>query len=103
MMDQDAGAAKGKSEGRARALEALIECVEGNPMRHIYFICKTPAVEAPLPEEGRIAYILHDARRYIPLIDRMAYGLGIYARRLEPWEIARYGLVSAPADGQDRA
>ena len=85
-----------KHEERERSLKVLIECLEGQKHRHMYFCRKSRPERGALPEDGLLTYIAHDARQYIPLIDDVAWGLAFYSRELAPWEIARYGLIAAP-------
>lgn len=77
---------------------ALLEVVEGTKNRHIYFMLKDPKEIPTLPEGGKIADIRHKERRYVPLIDRMAWGLAIYSRELEDREMVACGLIRAPKD-----
>lgn len=42
-----------------------------------------------------------EERRYVPEIDRMAWGWVVYNRPLTPKDIADYELISAPREGVD--
>ena len=77
---------------------ALLEVIEGTMNRHIYFLMKAPREMPPLPVDGKIADIRHEERRYVPLIDRMAWGLAIYSRELKDYEMKACGLIRAPRD-----
>lgn len=85
-----------RSRPNDRNLEILTECVEGMKRRHVYFCRKQPPGAGTIPEKGMLGFIAHESRRYIPLIDDVAWGLAIYDRILDPWEIVRFGLISAP-------
>lgn len=41
-----------------------------------------------------------DGRRYVPEIDRMAWGWVEYAEPLTPMEISKYDLISAPREDE---
>lgn len=91
-------AAAAQLEENARMLDAAMDVIEGVSRRYVYFMKKAPVEEPPVPANGMIAYILHDERRYIPAIDKMAWGTAIFDRLLEPWETERYGLICGPRD-----
>lgn len=83
-------------EHTARALDVMTEVMEGVEKRYIYFILESKELRHPLPEEGKIAFIVHDERRYMPAIDRMALGLAIYNRELTGEEMRKSCLISRP-------
>ena len=83
-------------EMKAKVQDAMLEVIEGVKKRYVYFIVGMKDMR--LPEEGRIAFIIHDERRYVPAIDRMAWGLVIYNRILDSEEMQDCGLVSGPRD-----
>ena len=85
-------------EHTARALDVMIEVMEGMKKRYIYFILESKELRHPLPEEGKIAFIVHDERRYVPAIDKMALGLAIYNRELTGEEMRNSCLISRPRD-----
>lgn len=85
-------------EHTARALDVMTEVMEGVKKRYIYFILESKELRHPLPEEGKIAFIVHDERRYMPAIDRMALGLAIYNRELTGEEMRKSCLISRPRD-----
>lgn len=78
--------------------EAMVEALAGAERVYLYFAAKAPIDADKLPEAGYIAHVNHDERKYIPLIDDMVYGTVVYRRRLEPWEIVKARLTSAPRD-----
>lgn len=41
-----------------------------------------------------------EERRYIPDIDRMAWGWVVYTRELTPQEISDYGLIREPREDE---
>lgn len=82
-------------EGRVRM---LAEGLAGTRRVYLYFATKAPIDAAKLPEDGYIAHVSHEERKYIRLIDDMAYGTVIYGRRLAPWEIVKLRLTSAPRE-----
>lgn len=91
----EAAKAMDMMEGKVRT---QAEALAGAQRVYLYFATKAPIDAAALPEDGYIAHVNHDERKYIHLIDDMAYGTVIYGRMLEPWEIARLRLTSAPRD-----
>lgn len=78
------------------ALKVIVECVEGTVKHYIYFCMKERPKADKLPQDGLLAFVPHDERRYIARIDDLAWGLAVYKRELMPWEIARYGLRANP-------
>lgn len=76
----------------------LVNALSGVERVHLYFATKAPVSTDKLPEDGYIAHVNHDERKYIRLIDDMAYGTVIYGRRLKPWEIEMLRLTSAPRE-----
>ena len=85
-------------ESQECAKGTLIEAMAGVQKAHLYFAVKAPIDADKLPEDGYIAHINHEERRYIRLINDMAYGTAVFSRTLEPWEIARARLTSAPVE-----
>lgn len=85
-------------EAQELAVRVLADALAGADRVYLYFATRVPIDAAALPEDGYIAHVNHDERKYIRLIDDMAYGTAIYRRRLEPWEIAKTRLTSAPRD-----
>ena len=81
-----------------RKIDVLIDALSGAERVYLYFAAKAPIDADKLPEAGYIAHVNHDERKYIPLIDDMVYGTVVYRRRLEPWEIVKARLTSAPRD-----
>lgn len=79
-----------------KAIESLVDALMGKKKAFLYFATKAPVDGEDLIKKGYVAHISHKERRYIPLIDEMAYGTVIYDRELEPWEVARMRLTSAP-------
>lgn len=85
-------------EEQAKTQDAMLEVIEGVKKRYVYFIIEVTEMRRPMPEEGRIAFIVHDERRYVPAIDRMTWGLVIYNRLLDSEEMQACGLISGPRD-----
>lgn len=85
-------------ERKAEALRLMVDAMTGATNVYLYFATHEPLDGDDLIEKGYIAHVNHGERRYIPLIDGMAYGTVIYDRQLEPWEIARMRLTSAPRE-----
>ena len=81
-----------------RKIDILVDALSGAERVYLYFAAKAPIDADKLPEAGYIAHVSHDERKYIPLIDDMVYGTVVYRRRLEPWEIVKARLTSAPRD-----
>ncbi len=81
-----------------RKIDILVDALSGAERVHLYFATKAPIDVDKLPEAGYIAHVSHDERKYIPLIDDMVYGTVVYRRLLEPWEVVRARLTSAPRD-----
>lgn len=64
----------------------------------IYYMKKYPrAGELP---EGTYMYETYPEKRYIKDVDIMACGELHCSRRLAPWEVCRYELISAPVDNE---
>lgn len=81
--------------GRA---QEMIEAMAGIRRVYLYFATKAPIDADKLPDEGYVAHVNHDERKYIRLIDDMAYGTAVYRRPLKPFELAALRLTSAPRD-----
>lgn len=79
-------------------LNAAMDKLCGAKKHYLYFCTERPPKAGELPEDGLIAWAAHEKRQYVPLIDGMAWGMAIYSRRLEVWEVMRYGLTSEPVD-----
>lgn len=67
-------------------------------IRTCYYCTKYPPDIGYVPFVGMIESADYGERRYIPEIDRMAWGRVVYNRELNYSEIRAYGLVSEPRD-----
>lgn len=64
----------------------------------VYYCKKAPPAEDTLPAKGLKKFRPYTERMYEADVDCMVWGNAVYSRRLEPWEIMRYGLISAPIE-----
>jgi hypothetical protein len=63
---------------------------------HVYYATQRPPMMGAIPRGDLLYLDPYKARRYVPSIDRMAWGCVVYSRRLSPQEIADYELVAEP-------
>lgn len=67
-------------------------------IRACYYCTKYPPNIGYVPFIGMIESADYGERRYIPEIDRMAWGRVVYNRELAYSEIRAYGLISEPKE-----
>ena len=79
-------------------MRVLVDALAGVERVHLYFATKRPIEGGKLPEDACIAYVNHAERKYIALIDDMAYGTVVCKRPLKPFELVALQLTSAPRD-----
>lgn len=65
-----------------------------------YYCTQRPPAPGAVPAGGLIETEDYGERRYIPDIDRMAWGAVVYDRELAPWEIMRYELTREPREDE---
>lgn len=63
---------------------------------HVYYATQRPPMMGAVPRGGLLYVDPYEARKYVPSIDRMAWGCVAYDRRLAPREVAEYELVAEP-------
>lgn len=85
-------------EQQEQATRVLVDALAGVERVHLYFATKGPIEGGKLPEDACIAYVNHNERKYIALIDDMAYGTAVCRRTLKPFELVALRLTSAPRD-----
>lgn len=68
--------------------------------RYRYYCIMRPPMIGGIPNGGLLLEAkAFDERRYIPAIDRMAWGWLEYDRELTPGEISDYELIMHPREG----
>ena len=84
---------------RTHILRRYFSVPEEEPdIRACYYCTKYPPDIGYVPFAGMIESADYGERRYIPDIDRMAWGRVVYNRELSHYEIRAYGLISEPKD-----
>ena len=61
-----------------------------------YYATQRWPVPGAIPREGLLSTYDFDERKYIPTIEKRAYGYAIYNRQLTEKEISDYELTPAP-------
>lgn len=91
-------AAAERIDEQAERIEMFARVIEGFKPMYVYFAVDKPLFDMmeQLPEAGVIGFYARHKRGYIPLIDKMGWGVAIYSRRLTGKELDRCGLISAP-------
>ena len=69
-------------------------------MYRYYCIAYPPMLVGLMICRRLMALEMFDERRYVPEIDRMAWGWVEYAEPLTPMEISEYELISAPREDE---
>lgn len=69
-------------------------------MYRYYCIARPPKLGVLPFDPGLLSHKSFDERRYIPEIDRMAWGWVVYTRELTPQEIFDYELIMHPREGE---
>ena len=65
---------------------------------YVYYSTQRPPTTGAIPR-GSLLYIdAYEERRYVPSIDRMAWGCAVYSRQLSPREIADFELTAEPEE-----
>jgi len=65
---------------------------------HVYYCLAKKPSEDTLPEKGLKRFVPYKERMYEECVGTMVSGYAVYDRVLEPWEIARWGLISKPVE-----
>lgn len=68
-----------------------------SPRYKYYCKANTPSEET-LPAAGLKRFVPYTERMYEDCVETMVSGYAVYDRVLEPWEIARWGLISKPVE-----
>lgn len=66
-------------------------------MLYKYYCIMRPPAPGTIPR-GAIEIRMYNERRYIPEIERMAWGYAVYTRELTYDEIYEHELIAAPTD-----
>ena len=67
-----------------------------------YYLITRPKTLGDMPSGANVRAVeLFSERRYIPEIDRMAWGYVDCETRLTPMEVSEYELVSAPLEEEN--
>lgn len=64
-----------------------------------YYCIMRPPMPGGLPHPGLLEVEAFAERRYVPEIDRMAWGWADYVRELAPAEVSEYELIAQPREG----
>lgn len=64
-----------------------------------YYCIMRPPMPGGVPHPGLLGAEVFTERRYVPEIDRLAWGWVEYVRELTPAEVSEYELIAHPREG----